>query len=124
MVNIFLNGCCGRMGKAIAALCENNPDYKIVAGGDIIENTSYGFPVYDPARSEMHMHPKPVPQQFPQDLHLYLSHDLGRDLPAIPVIADMQHRFFRVKDTQIFQCLCEICFIVEKDPARAERLKH
>ena len=46
MVNIFLNGCCGRMGKAIAALCENNPDYKIVAGGDIIENTNYGFPVY------------------------------------------------------------------------------
>ena len=46
MVNIFLNGCCGRMGKAIAALCENNPDYKIVAGGDIIENSNYGFPVY------------------------------------------------------------------------------
>ena len=46
MVNIFLNGCCGRMGKAIAALCENNPDYKIVAGGDIIENSSYDFPVY------------------------------------------------------------------------------
>ena len=46
MVKIFLNGCCGRMGKAIAALCENNPDYKIVAGGDIIENSNYGFPVY------------------------------------------------------------------------------
>ena len=46
MVNIFLNGCCGRMGKAIAALCENNPDYKIVAGGDIIENNNYSFPVY------------------------------------------------------------------------------
>ena len=46
MVNIFLNGCCGRMGKAIATLCENNPDYKIVAGGDIIENSNYGFPVY------------------------------------------------------------------------------
>lgn len=46
MVNIFLNGCCGRMGKAIAALCENNPDYKIVAGGDIIENNNYAFPVY------------------------------------------------------------------------------
>ena len=38
MVKIFLNGCCGRMGKAIAALCYNNPDYKIVAGGDIIES--------------------------------------------------------------------------------------
>ena len=36
MVKIFLNGCCGRMGKAIAALCYNNPDYKIVAVGDLI----------------------------------------------------------------------------------------
>ena len=46
MVKIFLNGCCGRMGKAIANLCYNNPDYKIVAGGDIIENNTYDFPVY------------------------------------------------------------------------------
>ena len=46
MVKIFLNGCCGRMGKAIANLCFNNPDYKIVAGGDIIENKNYDFPVY------------------------------------------------------------------------------
>ena len=34
------------MGKAIANLCYNNPDYKIVAGGDIIENNTYDFPVY------------------------------------------------------------------------------
>ena len=46
MVNIFLNGCCGRMGKAIACLCKNNLDYKIVAGGDIIENPGFDFPVY------------------------------------------------------------------------------
>ncbi|MCQ2472770.1 MAG: 4-hydroxy-tetrahydrodipicolinate reductase [Saccharofermentans sp.] len=46
MVKIFLNGCCGRMGKAIANLCVNNPEYKIVAGGDIVENPSYDFPVY------------------------------------------------------------------------------
>lgn len=46
MVKVFLNGCCGRMGKAIANLCVNNPEYKIVAGGDIVENPSYDFPVY------------------------------------------------------------------------------
>lgn len=46
MVKIFLNGCCGRMGKAIANLCVNNSEYKIVAGGDIVENPSYDFPVY------------------------------------------------------------------------------
>ena len=46
MVKIFLNGCCGRMGKAIANLCYYNPDDKIVAGGDIIENKNYDFPVY------------------------------------------------------------------------------
>ena len=46
MVKIFLNGCCGRMGKAIVDLCFHNADYQIVAGGDITTNPSYIFPVY------------------------------------------------------------------------------
>lgn len=46
MVKIFLNGCCGRMGKAIADLCYHNAEYQIVAGGDIVTNDSLYFPVY------------------------------------------------------------------------------
>ena len=46
MVKIFLNGCCGRMGKAIAELCHHDAEYQIVAGGDIISNPDSYFPVY------------------------------------------------------------------------------
>ena len=46
MVKIFLHGCCGRMGKAIVNLCLHSDEYQIVAGGDIITNPDYKFPVY------------------------------------------------------------------------------
>ena len=46
MVKIFLNGCCGRMGKVIVNLCNQSDDYEIVAGGDIVSNPDYKFPVY------------------------------------------------------------------------------
>ena len=46
MVKIFLNGCCGRMGKAIAGLCKNSEDYRIVAGCDVVTSNELGFPVY------------------------------------------------------------------------------
>ena len=46
MVKIFLNGCCGRMGKAIAAMCKASPDFKVVAGCDLISSDELGFPVY------------------------------------------------------------------------------
>ena len=46
MVNIFLNGCCGRMGKAIAAMCKTNPDFRVVAGCDVVSSDELGFPVF------------------------------------------------------------------------------
>lgn len=46
MVKIFLNGCCGRMGKVIVNLCLQSDDYEIVAGGDIVSNPDYKFPVF------------------------------------------------------------------------------
>ena len=46
MVKIFLNGCCGRMGHAIADMCIHSDDYQIVAGSDIASYDGYPFPVY------------------------------------------------------------------------------
>jgi len=47
MVNIFMNGCCGRMGRAICAMTRNNPDFRVVAGCDIItECEGYDFPIF------------------------------------------------------------------------------
>jgi len=47
MTRIFMNGCCGRMGRAIYALTKASEDYKIVAGADLSDNTEgLDFPVY------------------------------------------------------------------------------
>lgn len=46
MTKIFMNGCCGRMGKVIACMCLNSDEYEIVAGGDIVANPDCKFPVY------------------------------------------------------------------------------
>ena len=47
MVKIFLNGCSGRMGKAIAAMCKNNDDFRVVAGCDVVKSDELTFPVYE-----------------------------------------------------------------------------
>ena len=46
MVKIFLNGCCGRMGKTIAAMCKTSDDFRVVAGCDVITSDELGFPVF------------------------------------------------------------------------------
>ena len=52
MVKVFLNGCCGRMGRAIACLCKDSDEYTIVAGCDMMPGEDMSFPVYkDPNES-------------------------------------------------------------------------
>ncbi|MEE1057160.1 MAG: 4-hydroxy-tetrahydrodipicolinate reductase [Acutalibacteraceae bacterium] len=47
MTNIILSGCCGKMGRVIAREIEAKDDCKVVAGVDIVSDSSLGFPVYD-----------------------------------------------------------------------------
>ena len=42
---IILSGCMGRMGKAIAELCQKSDDFSIIAGIDIVSDGTT-FPVY------------------------------------------------------------------------------
>lgn len=47
MIKIFMNGCCGRMGRAITEMCKNSDKYEIVAGGDVFQpEDSLGYPVF------------------------------------------------------------------------------
>ncbi len=46
MVNILLNGCCGRMGQAITRLAECRDDLKVIAGIDIRDNGKCPYPVF------------------------------------------------------------------------------
>ncbi len=47
MTNIILSGCCGKMGRVIAREIEARDDCKVIAGVDIVPDSSLGFPVYD-----------------------------------------------------------------------------
>ncbi len=46
MTRILLSGCCGRMGKFVAEAVSQRKDCEIVAGIDIIDDSSLGFPVF------------------------------------------------------------------------------
>jgi 4-hydroxy-tetrahydrodipicolinate reductase len=45
MINILMNGCCGKMGSVISALSKNYANLKIVAGVDKFKNQT-DYPVY------------------------------------------------------------------------------
>lgn len=49
MISIFLSGCLGRMGKVITSLVAASSDLEIVAGSDIRQDSSAGFPIYTKA---------------------------------------------------------------------------
>ena len=46
MTKVLLSGCCGRMGRFVADIISKRPDCEIVAGIDIIDDSSLGFPVF------------------------------------------------------------------------------
>ncbi len=46
MTRILLSGCCGRMGRFVAETVKSRKDCEIVAGIDIVEDSTLGFPVF------------------------------------------------------------------------------
>lgn len=47
MTKIFLNGCSGRMGRAISAMALESDAFEIVAGADIVNNNGFAYPVFE-----------------------------------------------------------------------------
>ena len=46
MVKLIMHGCNGHMGQVISDLVKQDPDAKIVAGIDIVDNRDNGYPVF------------------------------------------------------------------------------
>lgn len=46
MTRILLSGCCGKMGRFVAETVKNRTDCEIVAGIDIVDDSTLGFPVF------------------------------------------------------------------------------
>lgn len=71
MVNIFLNGCCGRMGHTIAKMCHHNDEYKVVAGCDVTTCDDFSFPVYS------------NPQDCAEDFDVIIDFSNAKAVPTI-----------------------------------------
>ena len=46
MTRIILSGCCGKMGRNVINSVNQRKDCEIVAGIDIVEDSSIGFPIF------------------------------------------------------------------------------
>ena len=46
MTRILLSGCCGKMGRFVASAVAQRKDCEIVAGIDIVDDSTLGFPVF------------------------------------------------------------------------------
>ena len=46
MHKIIISGCNGHMGRVVEALCNADPDVRVVAGFDILGSSEHAFPVY------------------------------------------------------------------------------
>ena len=46
MTRILLSGCCGKMGRNVVSVVNARKDCEIVAGIDIIDDSTLGFPVF------------------------------------------------------------------------------
>ncbi len=46
MTRILLSGCCGKMGRFVASAVAERKDCEIVAGIDIVDDATLGFPVF------------------------------------------------------------------------------
>ena len=49
MVKIIMSGCSGRMGRVITELVKEDSEAEIVAGIDIIDDGTLGYPVFKSA---------------------------------------------------------------------------
>lgn len=46
MTKILLSGCCGKMGRNVINVVNTRKDCEVVAGVDIVDDTTLGFPVF------------------------------------------------------------------------------
>ena len=53
MTRILLSGCCGKMGRNVISVVNARKDCEIVAGIDIVDDSTLGFPVFQKIDEQM-----------------------------------------------------------------------
>lgn len=83
MTDIILSGCCGVMGKNIAACIEKKDDCRIVAGIDIKPDESSPFPIYKSADNFTGKADVIIDFSHPSALDSLLSYAVKTGTPAV-----------------------------------------
>ena len=47
MIEVLLNGCCGKMGKTVTEASKNFPNIEIIAGIDKFFDDSYSYKIFN-----------------------------------------------------------------------------
>ena len=82
MKKILLSGCGGRMGRVIAEICKDNPEFTIVAGVDPT-NPNCDFPVYASFSDVKENADVVIDFSFHTAISGVLSYAVGRKVPAV-----------------------------------------
>ena len=91
MLKIILSGACGRMGRQVAALAEEN-GVQIVAGVDVHPDFACGFPVYPSFSLVKETADAIIDFSRPEGLASLLEYALAHHLPAVLAATGYQEK--------------------------------
>ena len=83
MTRIILCGAAGKMGRVIASCCNENAEYKIVAGVDVRNEQYADFPVYTSITEVTEEADAIIDFSHPSALSSVLKYAVCRNLPAV-----------------------------------------
>ena len=83
MVRLILSGCNGHMGRAVANLCDADPELEVAAGIDVLGQPGGQFPVYSSPAACPVLGDVLVDFSHPSALDALLEFCLERSMPAV-----------------------------------------
>jgi 4-hydroxy-tetrahydrodipicolinate reductase len=83
MLKILLNGCNGRMGRAVSAICQDRSDAVIAAGVDLASGAHFSYPVYADLSEFPGKADAVVDFSHPESVQALLDYCVRRSLPLV-----------------------------------------
>lgn len=83
MLKIIVSGCCGHMGRAVADICQNDPEVEVVAGIDLLAQPMEGFPVFSSPSACTVQGDALIDFSHPSALDALLDFGLERRVPLV-----------------------------------------
>lgn len=83
MQKMIISGCCGHMGRAVADICQNDPDIEISAGIDLLAQPMEGFPVFASPAACTAQADALIDFSHPSALESLLDFGMARDIPLV-----------------------------------------